>query len=116
MRHPNIIILILSLFAVLVLMNSCSTSSPPQVQEFQTIGQIDAEATATIDAMDMAAIKGLISTNNIPKASQMYNDLHKALLVASITAQNGTNALAPLNLAKEGVALDDFVSTIMTKH
>lgn len=115
---PNILILIVALFAVLVLMVSCASNpAPPQVQAYQTIGQIDTEATSLIEGMDDAVIQRLIPTNDVPKASQAYNDLHQALIFASETAQQGTNAIAPQVFQTNLFNLTMIVGQIMAqKH
>ena len=116
MVRPIFVYSVLVLFTIILVFVGCATKSP-QVTAYQTIGSIDATATTIMDQLDAAAIRGQIPTNDIPKASQAYNDLHQALLFASIASEQGTNAVAPSNLATNLFNLTQIVAGIMAqKH
>ncbi len=99
-----------ALFAfALVFLVACNTTQ--QRTAYNTIGSVEAIATAGVDGYYTATIKGLASTNGIPPISQAYNHLQLGLQTAAAVAQNGTNALAPGNLLMEGQSLLNLVTS-----
>lgn len=100
---------------LLIILLFVGCASGPQRTAFNTIGAIDATATASINELFKEAINHEIPTNDVPEASLRYNQLHAALLIASVTAQNGTNALTPAALVQEASELGAFIITIEKK-
>jgi hypothetical protein len=85
----------------------CTTSQ--QTTAYNTLYSVETVTTATVDGYYAATIKGLASTNGIPKVAVAYNDFQKAFIVALDTAGFETNALAPASLQKESA---DVISLV----
>lgn len=112
-QSAGILLISAGLLLIIELLSGCAGG--PQRTTFNTIGAIDATATASITELFKEAINHEIPTNNVPEASLRYNQLHAALLIASVTAQNGTNALAPAALVQEASELGAFIITLEKK-
>lgn len=97
-------ILVLSTALLIV---GCTTSQ--QRTTFNTLGSVEATATATVDGYYLATVKGLADTNGIPVVTKAYNDFQGVMQTAVVFAQNNTNALAPANVMQE---LSSVVSTV----
>jgi hypothetical protein len=90
----------------------CTTSS--QRTTYNTISTVEQTATVAVDDYYTLVIKGTVSTNGVPTVSRAYNDFQQAGELAAITAQNGTNALAPASLIMEASQLGALITTLET--
>lgn len=109
-------------FLILVLTASTLTTialtgckSPPDRIAYNTIGSIDATATKAYDGLADEAIQFKVSSNDLRTASVVYDDLHKSLYLAAVTASEGTNSIAPANLLSNSLAFAQLVLTIEQK-
>lgn len=93
----------------IVLVAGCKT---PQRTAFNTIGALEQTANAAVDGYDTAVIKGLVSTNELPRISALFNQFQADAALAATVSQAGTNALAPASLAAELGNLTSVISTI----
>jgi len=83
--------------------------SPPDRIAYNTIGSIDATATAAYDGYADMVISKQIGTNDLTKVSHAYNDLKHGLLIAATSSAQGTNALVPLNLFSNATELANLI-------
>lgn len=107
-----ILVLVVSMLTTIAL-TGCK--SPPDRIAYDTIGGIDATATKAYDGISDEAIQGKVSSNDLHTASVVYDNLHKSLYLAAITASEGTNAIAPANLLSNSLAFAQLVLTIEQK-
>jgi hypothetical protein len=77
----------------------CNTTQ--QRLAYTTLSAVEMTTTAAVDGYYMATIKGIASTNGIPKVSKAFNAFQDSFKIAVDLAQNNTNALAPLPLQQE---------------
>lgn len=89
--------------------------SPTDRIAYNTIGGIDVTATKAYDGLSDEAIQGKVSSNDLHTASVVYDNLHKSLYLAAITASEGTNSIAPANLLSNSLAFAQLVLTIEQK-
>lgn len=101
---------IVSLYAIAVVFAAGCATSNIQVTAFKTITAIDATADAAYGGYIVAANKGLVSTNDIPKISGLLRQLHSDCAFVALTAEAGTNALATPNLQVELSALTTAIA------
>jgi len=93
----------------------CGCTTSQQRVAYNTIYSVQQAADAAYDGYCTAVIKGIARTNEVPQVSIKYNQLHSALLLAAVTSQNGTNALAPEALTSELVDLTSLITSLTTK-
>lgn len=86
---------------------ACNTTQ--QRTAYKTLASLEMTTTAAVDGYYSATIKGIASTNGIPKVSKAYNYFQKAFIVAVDLAQNNTNALAPDALVQEAADVTALV-------
>lgn len=77
----------------------CTTTG--QRTAANTIQSVEATGTAAYAAYCDGVLKGVIPTNDFPKASKAYNQFQADVALAVTLAQNNSNALAPTNLTTE---------------
>lgn len=87
--------------------NGCTTNA--QRTAYNTLASVEATENATVTGYFTAAAKGLADTNGIPKVAKVHNDFQSIMQVAAITAQNGSNSLAPAAVMSE---LSAVVTTV----
>ena len=90
----------------------CTTTS--QRTAYNTLFTVESAATTSVDTYYGLVLKGTVSTNGVPQVSKAYNDLQAACALAAITAQNGTNALAPASIVMEASQLGTLITTLET--
>jgi hypothetical protein len=90
----------------------CTTVS--QRATYNTIATVEQTATLAVDDYYGLVIKGTVSTNGVPSVSKAFNDLQAAGMLAAVTAQQGTNALAPASLVLEASQLGTLITTLET--
>jgi hypothetical protein len=98
-------LLIPILVAVIV---GCTTTA--QRQAVNTIGTVEAAATAAVDSYFTLVVEGKASTNAVPTVSRAYNTLQQSVKTALDLVQNNTNALAPGNLVIELTDLQNVIT------
>lgn len=110
---PNILILILALFATLVLMVSCSTGS--QRTAYNTVWSLEQSGTTAYDGYVTLVINKVVPTNDVPAVSLKFNQFQAAVKVAADATEAGTNALAPGSLVIELTDLTTFITSVEAK-
>ncbi len=98
--------------AIVIIIAGCTTTS--QRTTYNTIATVEQTATLAVDDYYSLVLKGTISTNGVPTVSKAFNDLQAAATAATITAESGTNALAPASLVLEASALGTLITTVET--
>lgn len=88
----------------------CSTAAKRTT--YNTIATVEQTATVAVDSYYGLVLRGMLPTNSVPTVSKAFNDLQAAGLLAAITSQNGTNALAPASLVLEASQLGALIKTI----
>lgn len=94
---------------VSIIVVGCTTSS--QRTTYNTIATVEQTATLAVDDYYKLVIKGTVSTNGVPTVSKAFNDLQVTGQLAAVTAENGTNALAPASLVLEASQLGVLITT-----
>lgn len=107
------VIAFICLFPAMLVMPGCTSTQ--QRTAANTLQSLEAGATQTVSSYYDGVLKGVISTNDVPKVAHAYNDFQAAYALAVITAQNNTNALAPEALVQEATALGNLVTTVSHK-
>lgn len=97
------------LILVSCLMIGCQT--PPDRIAYNTIGSVEDTATAAYDGYVGLVINHTLPTNDLPRASQTFNQVQGGVTLAATTAKNGTNALSPAYLTAE---LNDLLALLKT--
>lgn len=92
-----------------MLFSSCKTSQ--QQVTFNALQTVETTADVGYSNYVSLVIKGTLSTNFLPQVSQVYNDLHKAIILAATVNANGTNALVPENVTIELGQLLNLIQT-----
>lgn len=100
-------LLLTALISIIVV--GCTTSS--QRTTYNTIATVEQTATLAVDDYYKLVIKGTVSTNGVPTVSKAFNDLQVTGQLAAVTAENGTNALAPSSLVLEASQLGVLITT-----
>lgn len=88
---------------VSILLISCGTTNT-QTKTINTIGSLEQVTDSAYRSYVTLVIKGSLPTNDVPKASKIFNDFQTAALLATVVAKNDTNALAPSSLLEESAA------------
>lgn len=78
---------------------------------YNTLYSVERTTTGAYDGYIDSVIKGISTTNGVPKVSSAYNKYHASFLVALDAVQYNTNALAPAALVVES---QDVVNLIRT--
>ena len=91
----------------------CNTTQ--QRTAYNTIFSVEQTASLTVDGYYALVIKGVVTTNDVPQVSKIYNDIQASGTLAAAGSQFGTNALAPASLIAELSSLTSLITTITTK-
>lgn len=108
----SLLVGIIAISAVLLVEGCTSTQ---QRTTANTLQSLEAGATQAVASYYDGVLKGVISTNDVPKVAHAYNDFQAAYALAVVTAQNNTNALAPAALVQEATALGNLITTVSHK-
>lgn len=95
--------------AVAVIIGCTATQ---QTITIKTIGSLEAATDAAYKGYIALVLQGKLATNDVPKVAHAFNDFQAAALLATITAKNNTNALAPDALIEESGAVVNLITTI----
>lgn len=114
---PKLIAIIVRLICVTVAVGviciGCTTNQ--QTTALNTLSSLEQTTTTTYDGYLTLVIQGKVPTNDVPKVSHAYNDFQAGMVVAIVTLQGNTNALAPTNLVTESGAIIQLINTIEGK-
>jgi uncharacterized lipoprotein NlpE involved in copper resistance len=117
-RRNISIIFVFAVMALPALIVGCNTTQ--QRTTYNTLGALEATATAAVDGYYAATIKGLAPTNGIPTVSKAFNEFQASFVVAIDLAQNNSNVLADTNLQQEAAdvitAVTQFFPTTSVKQ
>lgn len=97
----------------LAVLIGCST--PTDRIAYNTIGSLDSLAKTTYSGYLSAVLHGLVRTNEVPDVSLRYNQVEVGLLISATFSSQGTNAIAPMDLASNVVSFVTYVGTLTTK-
>lgn len=89
--------------------------STPDRIAYNTIGGIDSAAKLSYDDYVDLVIAKKLTTNDLAEVSRDYNDLHQVLLIASITASQGTNSIVPSNLFTNSLNFANLIIRVTHK-
>jgi uncharacterized protein YcfL len=96
----------------LILFIGCSTTQ--QRTTYNTIFTVEQTATTAVQIYYGLVLEGKVSTNGVPTISKAFNDFQSAASLATITAEQGTNALAPASLILEASSLGQLITNVET--
>jgi hypothetical protein len=102
------------LFGISGFFIGCTTSQ--QTAAYNTLSGLETGTTAAYNAYLTLVVQGKVTTNAVPQVSHAYNDFQAAMVIATVSAQNNTNALAPTNLVTEAAAVVNLITTIEGGH
>lgn len=103
-------ILPLGLLMLCMVGMGCNTTQ--QTVAYNTLYSTEQAVTASYSSYIALVIQGKVTTNNVPKVSQTFNQLQAAILLAKDAVQYNTNALAPTNITVEATDLITLITQI----
>jgi hypothetical protein len=88
----------------------CTTSQTTTA--YNTLSGLETAVSGAYNGYLTLVVQGTVPTNNVPVVSKSFNDFQAAFIVATVAAQNNTNALAPTNLVTEAGAVVNLITTV----
>lgn len=95
------------------IMVACNTTQ--QRIAFNTLYSVEKATTGAYDGYVDSIIKGVTSTNSLPKVSSLYNKYQASFIVALDAVQFNTNAIAPASLIVESQDVINLITNLKGK-
>lgn len=92
----------------------CVTNT--QTKAINTIGSLETAVDNGYKFYVTLVVQGKIGTNDVPRVSKAFNDFQAAAIVATVTVQNNTNAIAPDSLTQQSAAFVGLTTTLTSGH
>jgi hypothetical protein len=89
---------------------ACTTSQVSTAAK--TLATVEITTKTAYDGYLTLVVTGKVRTNEVPAVSKAFNDFQAAMVLAVVSVQNNTNALAPDSLVQEGQAVINLISTV----
>lgn len=106
------LLLIIGAFAGLLAVG-CTTNQ--QTIAYKSLYTVEKTTTGAYDGYVDSVIKGLSSTNGLPRVSRAYNTFHASYLIALDAVQFNTNAIAPASLIVEAQDVVNLITNLKGK-
>ena len=103
----------LALGGTAIITAGCTTNQ--QKIAYNTLYSVEKSTTAAYDGYIDSVIKGISTTNGVPRVSRAYNTFQASFLVALDAAQFHTNALAPSALIVESMDVINLINQVKGK-
>lgn len=92
---------------------ACNTTQ--QRIAYNTLYSVEKATTGAYDGYVDSIIKGVSTTNGLPKVSKAYNIYHNSFLIALDAVEFNTNALAPASLIVESQDVINLITNLKGK-
>lgn len=98
-----------------VSITGCNTSQ--QTIAVNSLSAVESTATAAYNGYLTLVVQGKVRTNDVPTVSHAFNQLQADIVLAAVSLQNGTNALAPASITSEATNLVNVINSaeLLTK-
>jgi hypothetical protein len=107
-RITRTILEIALLGAVAASLIGCGTT--PQTTALNTLSTLEQSTTAAYDGYLALVVKGTVPTNDVPKISHLFNTFQADMIVAIVSVNGNSNAIAPASIIAEAASFSSQVS------